>query len=208
MIMQEIQFDVRGSRPGFWISLSIGVAASLICLYAGSQFPLEQILRTEFPIILFLAFFSLLLAIYSHSLRLHFENGYLIKKDIFRTRQVQLGNLTRARRYMQLNFGGVQPTGILELEDSNGNIMKIKPSEYSLSDIEELVELLHPYIFINRVDKNFMDLQFSTEQGLNLPALSIRKALSGSILYIILPSFVIALLIIAWAIVTNQPAFR
>jgi hypothetical protein len=131
---------------------------------------------------------------------LSFEDGRLVQNSFFIHQSVHLPTLIRAERYVTT---GKWPSPKLKLEDDRGGLLIFTPGDFTMTDLESIVALLHPYIFINRVEKNFMDLQFYIEQGLDIPSSSAWHIIRGTFLFLFLPCIVLTFLIVVWTILTK-----
>lgn len=202
--MQERSIYLQLSKSQGYLYLGFGLFFIPSCIWLGYRLIFSNGSPLSFLLALFLCLLCLLFATKQFTGHLQYANGYLTFKSLFVNQHVHLPSLTRAERYMS---AGNFPQPLLQLQDDAGNKLIIRPGDYDMKDFEELVAFIHPYIFVTRVDKNFMDLKFSIEQGLNIPRTRIKQALLGTLLYVILPCLVLTALVLLWGIATKQPAF-
>lgn len=155
---------------------------------------------------------SLPLALSTVTRVLSYKAGRLSVNSMFSRQSVELSRLIKSEKYLSI---GRYPFWILRLEDSDGHSLRIIPRDYSSADFAIILETLKPYIFINRVDKNFMKLEFYNDSKLemnskdsNYPTSSAVSVTKNVFLRIYLPAILITLIIIVWAIATKQPAFH
>lgn len=203
--MDSANLKLKLSKSQAYVYFCVGLPLVPLCFWLSYQFFSNEGSLGVLLFALFICLFSLALAVKQLTGQLVYSEGYLTFSSFFTNQHVHLPSLERAERYTS---AGKYPHPLLELEDDTGSKLTIAPSDYDLKDFEKLAAFIHPYIFITRVEKNFMDLNFFVEQGLDIPRTKIRHILRGTLLYIILPCVVLTVILITWAIVTRQPAFR
>jgi hypothetical protein len=204
--MQNKSFQIYGSRPQVWQYLSLGLFLLLLCAWFGYKWASGGDFLTGLVIVGIFGLFSIALAISRYTTVITIKDGKLSLRSAYIHQYVQLDRLVRAERYMQPV--GKYPDEILKLEDSDGHTVRINPSDYKLKSFEDLASILHKYIFRTQVDKNFINLHFFVEQGMDVPKTSFWHVIRGSLLYVLLPCIILSALLVLWGFLTKQPAFR
>jgi len=198
-------FKIQGSRSQFRFVVFISVVLCIISAYILHKSINGEASWLYTLIFLFITLSVTSVAIELKTVRLNFVDGYLLQRSFFTHEKVYLPSLVKAERY---TVGYDVYTPRLKLQDQSGNTSVINPGNFNNIDVRSLVTLVQPYIFITRVDKNFVDLQFFYEQNMDLPKRSVWQYVRGTFLFILLPCLLLTAAVIAWAIITKQPAFQ
>lgn len=204
--MDNAPLEIHASKPRFRFLLALSILLGTLCAWLIFQLVIGKPFWQGLLITFFFTLLSVALAIKQKTESLLFKDGELIQKVYFIQRSIYLPSLVRAERYVTTI--GKYPSPRLKLEDDRKNMLVVAPGDFTMKDLETIVKLISPYIFITSVEKNFMDLQFYVEQGMNVPRSSIWHIVRGTFLFILLPCIILTLLLIIWAITTKQPAFR
>jgi hypothetical protein len=195
-------FTLHASKFGQYANgvIGLGLVAFWICFvyraFTGDP-SVEALLETP----LFAAYF-LGGAVALRTTVVTYHDGILLRHNVFLNQSVDLTQLTRARKYL---WWGKRY--IFRLDDSAGGYVRIVPMDYGVPELNTIVDTIRPYIFIPRVDKNFIVLRNYVGDE-DYPKQSFLKVIGKTFLYVILPCVVITAAVIAWAIITKQPAFR
>ena len=206
--MHGQSFLIRPSRLEVKLYLFGGAVLLLGSLWMGHQLITTQDVPWQlFAVTFGFGLLGIIGAILRSTTTLQYEDGYLTYHNLFQHQRVQLNDLVSAEKYPVLQFAG--PNFLrLKLVDKNGGRLLVTPHEFRLRDFEALVALISPYISRTNVDKNFTNLQFYIEQGMNLPKLSAWRVIRGTFLFVLLPCLALTVILILWAMVTKQPTFR
>lgn len=89
---------------------------------------------------------------------LRYDGSTLSRLTLFSNQSVDLTSLQKAEKIFLL--GGGYRLWMLRLEDSATNTLQFSPDWFSAQNLETIYEVLRPYIFITRVEKNFIRLEF------------------------------------------------
>lgn len=196
--MSNPQFKIHVAKSQLLIMKTLSIFLIILCLWLIYQLTTGKQFSIDLPIALFLAFFSVLATIKQVTEELVIQNEYLIQKDYFSHHRVHLPSLLNAERFSI--SAGTSPHSRLMLEDRFSGKVIINPSVFTMGDVETLVALIHPYVFVNSVEKNFTNLQFYYTQGMNIPKVSVRQTIRGVFLFVLLPSAILTTLLILWII--------
>lgn len=203
--MEKCSIKIRASKSQFHFLLVVSIFLTVLCLWLAYQLAIGKSFLRGFLIALFFTVLTTALTIKQKTERLLFSDGYLIQKSFFIYQSVYLPSLVRAERNVTV---GKYTDPRLRLEDEAGGTLILSPGDFAMNDLEALVALITPYIFITRVEKNFMDLHFYVEQGIDVPKSSVRHIVRGTFLYILLPCMLLTLALIIWAVLTKRAAFH
>lgn len=150
-----LEIHASGTKSKIWFVLSS--LLELLCLWLIFQLALGKPFLQGFLICLLFTLYFTALTLKNKTECLIFKDGCLRQHTIFMQQSVDLPSLVKAKRYLTI---GKYPSPRLRLEDEKGGRLVLCPEDYTTKDLETVISLISPYIFITRVDKNFMDLQW------------------------------------------------
>lgn len=200
----QTPLEIHASKPLLKFLLIGSALLLLVSMWLVYQLTLGKPIGQSLLSVGILALLTIAWGMRLKSERLVLEAGRLTQSSLFVSQSVDLQSLARAERYVM----GKAASPRLKLEDSGGNTLIFRPGDFAKEDLEAVVNIISPYVFIARVEKNFMDLQFYADQGRDIPRSSVGHILRGTILFFILPCLILTLALVLWAIATKQPAFR
>ncbi len=154
----------------------------------------------------------LFIAIKNYTTRLTYTTGgTLALRKLYPQRQLQLSKLIYAEKY---RFPlGKYSNRMLKLVDEDGNTLRIYIDEFNYNDFGDMADIIRPYIFVPRVEKNFTTFVYrgapkGPKRNVGYYFAASLKAFGRTFLFVVLPALLISGALIVWAIITKQPAFR
>lgn len=164
--MSRIIFKVQASKKQFHVFLALSGVLAAFCLLLGYEAIAGRPSWEELFVLSVLAAVSIIYTIRLKTTIVFTDDGQLMQKNLFVNQKVLLTSLVRAERY---TTAPAYTDPRLKLVDKNGNVLILCPGEFTIKDLDDLLAVIGPFIFIASVDKNFMDLYFY--QGQNTPRL-------------------------------------
>lgn len=164
--------------------------------WAGVRIVLSMNSAFELVLIVTLSAAIIAVVISMKTSKVYIKDEWLVNLDFFGRRKVYLPDLKEVEAYLHELPGKTR----LIFTDNHGNTLTMMVGHFGNKELVDIFGQLHPYVFRERVDKNFINFDSFIAipaEGPKIPPQKPLQVLSGVALKIMLPALIITLLLFA-----------